>query len=72
MTRSVVRICRDGQFRTTERVFDRRLHRRPDFQADIQALAASGITRGCNSPVNDPFCPADPVTRGQMAAFLGR
>jgi hypothetical protein len=42
------------------------------FQADIQALAAAGITRGCNPPVNDRFCPEDDVTRGQMAAFLNR
>ena len=42
------------------------------FDADIERLAASGITRGCNPPVNDRFCPDDPVTRGQMAAFLHR
>jgi hypothetical protein len=42
------------------------------FQADINALAASGITRGCNPPVNDRFCPDDNVTREQMAAFLVR
>lgn len=40
--------------------------------ADIDALAAVGITVGCNPPVNDEFCPTDPVTRGQMAAFLVR
>jgi hypothetical protein len=40
--------------------------------ASIDALAAAGITRGCNPPANDQFCPADPVTRGQMAAFLTR
>ncbi len=42
------------------------------FEADIEALAAAGITRGCNPPANDRFCPDDPVTRGQMAAFLVR
>ena len=42
------------------------------FEADIEKLAAAGITRGCNPPVNDRFCPDDPVTRGQMAAFLVR
>ena len=42
------------------------------FERDIQALAAAGITRGCNPPVNDRFCPEDDVTRGQMAAFLNR
>lgn len=38
----------------------------------IEAIAAAGITKGCNPPVNDRFCPADSVTRGQMAAFLVR
>ncbi len=42
------------------------------FEADIEWLAASGITKGCNPPVNDMFCPNDSVTRGQMAAFLHR
>jgi Tol biopolymer transport system component len=42
------------------------------FEGDIEWLAATGITRGCNPPVNDRFCPNDPVTRGQMAAFLNR
>ncbi len=42
------------------------------FEGDIEWLAASGVTRGCNPPVNDRFCPNDDVTRGQMAAFLVR
>jgi hypothetical protein len=42
------------------------------FEASIVKLAAAGITRGCNPPVNDRFCPTDYVTRGQMAAFLRR
>ena len=42
------------------------------FAADIEALAASGITVGCNPPVNDRFCPQEPVERQQMAAFLVR
>jgi endoglucanase len=42
------------------------------FVDDIARLAAAGITRGCNPPVNDRFCPDEPVTRGQMAAFLTR
>ena len=42
------------------------------FESDIEALAAAGVTRGCDPPVNDRFCPDDPVTRGQMAAFLVR
>src|SRR5690606_13410789 len=42
------------------------------FEGDIARLAAADITRGCNPPANDRFCPDDPVTRGQMAAFLKR
>lgn len=39
------------------------------FVEDVAWLSAAGITRGCG-PVS--FCPEDPVTRGQMAAFLVR
>ena len=39
------------------------------FEANINALAASGITKGCGT---SSFCPGDYVTRGQMAAFLDR
>ena len=42
------------------------------FENDIEWLATTGITRGCNPPVNDQFCPTGHVTRGQMAAFLHR
>jgi hypothetical protein len=42
------------------------------FADQIDALATAGVTRGCNPPDNDQFCPKDPVTRGQMAAFLKR
>lgn len=42
------------------------------FEADIDKLATAGVTRGCNPPVNDQFCPDKAVTRGQMAAFLHR
>ena len=45
---------------------------RSRFEAEIQAIARAGITRGCNPPTNDRFCPYDTVTRGQMAAFLTR
>lgn len=41
-------------------------------QSNIRALAAAGITRGCNPPGNDQFCPSAPVTRATMAAFLVR
>ena len=42
------------------------------FEADIEWLGATGVTRGCNPPDNTLFCPEDFVTRGQMAAFLTR
>ena len=42
------------------------------FEADIERLAAAGITKGCNPPANDLYCPDAKVTRGQMAAFLVR
>jgi hypothetical protein len=42
------------------------------FESSIEAISAEGITRGCNPPANDRFCPDAPVTRGQMAAFLVR
>ncbi|KAA3638934.1 MAG: hypothetical protein DWP92_05360, partial [Armatimonadetes bacterium] len=42
------------------------------FEQDINRLAAAGITKGCNPPTNDRYCPHDTVTREQMAAFLYR
>ena len=42
------------------------------FESNIEWLAASGVTQGCNPPTNDQFCPEDNVTRGQMAAFMQR
>ncbi len=42
------------------------------FAGDVARLAEAGITRGCNPPTNTRFCPDEPVTRGQMAAFLVR
>lgn len=41
-------------------------------QGNIEAIAAAGITRGCNPPENTIYCPGSSVTRGQMAAFLAR
>lgn len=43
-----------------------------EFAGDIDRLAAAGVTKGCNPPVSDRFCPRDRVTREQMAAFLRR
>jgi len=42
------------------------------FEEDIEWMADNGYTFGCNPPTNDNYCPDDPVTRGQMAAFLAR
>jgi hypothetical protein len=39
------------------------------FEADINRLAAAGITSGCGA---DEFCPDGLVSRGQMASFLSR
>ena len=41
-------------------------------EANIDIMYEQGITRGCNPPANDRFCPSDQITRGQMAAFLRR
>lgn len=38
-------------------------------EAQIEAIAAARITFGCGA---DLYCPNQPVTRGQMAAFLRR
>lgn len=38
----------------------------------IDALAAAGITKGCDPPANTMFCPDRKVTRGEMAAFIAR
>lgn len=42
------------------------------FESDIVALAAAGITVGCDPPANTSFCPDEPVRRDQMASFLAR
>jgi hypothetical protein len=39
------------------------------FAADINAIAAAGITQGCSPGY---FCPDAPLTRAQMAAFMVR
>lgn len=41
-------------------------------QNGIEAMAAAGITKGCNPPANTRFCPNDDVTRAEAAAFLAR
>ncbi len=42
------------------------------FEGSIDRLGTAGVTKGCNPPVDDRFCPNTYVTRGQMAAFLVR
>ena len=41
-------------------------------EGSIEAIAAAGITFGCDPPANDRYCPDQIVNRGQMAAFLAR
>jgi len=38
-------------------------------EGNIEAIAAVGITLGCDTEL---YCPSDTVTRGQMAAFINR
>ncbi len=41
-------------------------------EANIDIMYDQGITRGCNPPENDKFCPTRQITRGEIAAFLRR
>ncbi len=40
--------------------------------ANIDLIADLGITRGCNPPANDKYCPTRSLTRGELTAFLRR
>lgn len=42
------------------------------FIKDIEWAYEEGVTKGCNPPDNTLFCPGAKVSRGQMAAFIGR
>ncbi|MFP3915129.1 MAG: S-layer homology domain-containing protein [Actinomycetota bacterium] len=42
------------------------------FEGDIESLVGAGVTEGCNPPASDRFCPDRPITRAEMATFLGR
>jgi parallel beta-helix repeat protein len=42
------------------------------FEDQIEQLRAAGVTKGCNPPINDKFCPLKPVRRDEMATFIGR
>ena len=39
---------------------------------NIRRIAAAGITKGCNPPDSDRYCPDRVVTRAQMATFIAR
>jgi hypothetical protein len=41
-------------------------------EANIDIIADEGITKGCNPPDNDRYCPDRDITRGEIAAFLRR
>jgi len=42
------------------------------FHDDIAWMQDNGVTRGCNPPANDEFCPERGLTRGEEAAFFHR
>ena len=42
------------------------------FEDAINRVADAGITKGCNPPANDHFCPGRDIPRDEMAAFLDR
>lgn len=42
------------------------------FHDDIDWMRDNGVTKGCNPPANDQYCPKENVTREQMAAFMHR
>ncbi len=41
-------------------------------EGGIEAIAAEGITVGCNPPFNDEYCPGDDISRAQMATMIAR
>ncbi|HEX2153356.1 MAG TPA: hypothetical protein VHL52_05200, partial [Acidimicrobiia bacterium] len=42
------------------------------FEESINRLMAADVTRGCNPPENDHYCPDRPLTRAEMASFFVR
>jgi hypothetical protein len=42
------------------------------FHGSISWMSENEVTRGCNPPDNDEYCPKDNVTREQMASFMRR
>ena len=41
-------------------------------EADIEAIAAEGVTKGCNPPDNTWYCPDRLLSRAEMSSFLAR
>jgi hypothetical protein len=41
-------------------------------RTNIAKIRQAGITKGCNPPANDLFCPQRDISRGEMAAFISR
>jgi hypothetical protein len=41
-------------------------------KVNIEKIYKDGITKGCNPPTNDMFCPQRNISRGEMAAFISR
>ncbi len=41
-------------------------------ELNIEFIKEAGITKGCNPPVNDQYCPQLPVTRAELASFMAR
>lgn len=41
-------------------------------EKDIDKIYGEGITKGCNPPINDLYCPQREISRGEMAAFISR
>lgn len=42
------------------------------YRESIDRLMAAGVTKGCNPPDNDRFCPQRALTRAEMASFFVR
>ncbi len=42
------------------------------FHSSITWMSENEVTRGCNPPANDEYCPEDDVSREQMASFMRR
>ena len=42
------------------------------FAGSIEAIAAVGVTLGCNPPTTDRFCPQRTLIRAEMASFMMR